>query len=87
MPGVRGKEFDTTNWHAKDWRRARLWNATFLMTWCAFFVYGVLELLALRNWIMLAAVAMLGIIGAIPQIVWLVRVSFWLHRSHNRFDH
>jgi hypothetical protein len=63
-----------------------LWNITFLVSWCVFFAYAVVELFYLRNWLMLTASAAIGLIGAIPQFVWLVRVSIWLNRFQSPPD-
>jgi hypothetical protein len=80
MPSLRGKQFDfdTTNWTAHDWRRARIWNAVFFVGWFAFFACAMGSLLYDGNWLMFVPFFVIGVGGCISQLVWLVRVSAWL---------
>jgi len=74
MPGLHGKEVDTSSWEAGDWRRARVWNACFLVAWTIFFAI----LLPQMNWLFFVPLFCLAIIGGIRQVKWLILTSRWL---------
>ncbi len=83
MPGLHGKEIDTTDWTAHEWRRARIWNVVFFVAWIAFFAYALADLLHHGNWLMFALTFAIAVFGVISQVVWLVRVSIWLKGNKN----
>ena len=78
MPGMPPGEIDTSNWGPQEWRRARRFQAGFLVVWTAFYSLSAFTEYRQANSFDLIFGVAIGLFGFIWQAAWLVGVSRWL---------